>query len=496
MTTEISRGFQMPKVFFEWLEQSEYPRTLPYDPEVKYPECPFEFAVSSSEKNDIYRMIREIFIANDMDRENVDTAKWNPLGEYIVPGNVVLIKPNMVSHVNIAEKDKKKGLDCLITHPSVVRCLFDYVYIALQGRGKIIIADAPVQNCDFEILLKDSGYKELFCYLKRKETLDLSIDFADLRETVLYWSNGEMRQCENPKKKYKSVVVDLGEESFFYDIKNKKKLRVTNYAARDTITHHINGKNEYCVSEALLDADVIVNIPKPKTHRIAGYTAALKNMIGTNTRKEYLPHHRQGGEKSGGDEYLDSNQILKYMNTKGNDVKNWALKYQFAHVTKIANDFSRRIGRVLNRKEENRKQFGMWYGNDTIWRSILDVNHIVYFCNRNGIMCKEKQRKVIHFGDMIVCGEKEGPLQPSYKKVGGILFSDHPIMFDYCVVKLMGFHYKKFPVLVNALKDKLLMEEDNEKMMLRSNVERYNVAVEEIKDNFAFEPTTGWKGHI
>ena len=37
---------------------------------------------------------------------------------------------------------------------------------------------------------------------------------------------------------------------------------------------------EYCISEACLEADVIINLPKPKTHRKAGFTGALKNMIG------------------------------------------------------------------------------------------------------------------------------------------------------------------------------------------------------------------------
>lgn len=483
--------------FFMWSEDSEYPREEPYDPELQYPEYPFVFNSSSHVKNDVYRMIREIFIANKMDYENMNTDKWNPLGEYIFPGNTVLIKPNLVSHCNPAEKDLHCQLDCLIVHPSIVRCLFDYVYIALKGQGKIIIADAPVQNCDFATLLKKSGYGKLFDYVKEKETTDLLIDCADLRDTVLLCEgNGHMKQRENKEKKYKGVIVDLGEESFFHDIRYKKKLRVTNYAARDTVAHHTGGKNEYCISEAALSADVIINVAKPKTHRIAGYTGALKNMIGTNTRKEYIPHHRQGSIKKGGDEYLDSYEKLKYMNSKGNDVKNWALKHHLLFVTKAANDFSRRIGRELNRREENRKKFGMWYGNDTIWRSILDVNHIIYYSDKMGRICKDRQRKALHFGDMIVCGEKEGPLEPSYKKVGGILFSDNPIMFDYCEVKLMGFNYHKLPVMVNALKYKLLMEENKGKIMLYSNNEKYNKAVDEIEDDFAFEPTSGWKGYL
>ncbi|MCM1154895.1 MAG: DUF362 domain-containing protein [Roseburia sp.] len=483
--------------YFMYLEDSEYPEHAPYDPEIKYPEYCFEFnSDNRMKRNDIYRMIREIFIADNMDYENINTDKWNPLGTYISPGSTVLIKPNLVMSSNNAEKDVQKQMDCLITHPSIVRCLFDYVCIALKGKGKVIVADAPVQDCDFDKLLERSGYGELFCYLKKRETPDFMVDIADLRDTILCSDNGNLIQCRNKNNKYGSIVVDLKEASCFQEIKNKKRLRVTNYAAKDTVEHHSRGKNEYCISEVVLDADVIINIPKPKTHRIAGYTAALKNMIGINVKKEFLPHHRQGMKKNGGDEYADGHKILKYMNTQGNDVKNWALKNRYIFIMNMANEFSRRIGRILDHKEQNRKKFGMWYGNDTIWRTILDVNHIVYYFGKDRMMHKEKQRTVLHFGDMIVCGDKEGPLHPGYKKVGGILFSDNPVEFDFCVVKLMGFDYKKFPVLANALNDKKLSGHNPGNIILNSNREEFNKKVSSISTNFEFEPSKGWNDYL
>lgn len=497
MESQLLNNEESIKNYFIWLEDSEYPRNAPYDPEIKYPEYCFDFSSSNDvRRNDVYRMIREIFIANKMDYENINTDKWNPLGKYIRSNSTVLIKPNLVMNCNTTEKDVRKQLDCLITHPSVVRCLFDYVYIALKGKGRIIVADAPVQDCDFEKLLEESGYGELFRYFKMKETADFSVVTADLRDTVLCSDNGNIIQCKNKHNRYKSIVVDLKETSYFQEIKDKRRFRVTNYAAKDTIEHHNKGKNEYCISEVVLDADVIINIPKPKTHRIAGYTSALKNMIGVNARKEYLPHHRQGMKKDGGDECAEKHKILKYINTKGNDVKNWALKHQYDCIKNIANEFSRRIGRILDYKEENRKKFGMWYGNDTIWRTILDVNHIVYYFGKDRIMHEERQRIVLHFGDMIVCGDKEGPLHPSYKKVGGILFSDNPVEFDCCVVKLMGFDYKKFPTLANALCDEKLCVKNFEHIILHSNEEKFNRKVSDINISFKFEPTRGWRDYL
>lgn len=483
--------------YFLFDSNSEYPDIAPYHPGMQYPEYPFGLIESAdSVKNDVYRMIREMLAGSGMDRENYDSPEWNPLGTYIKRGDTVLIKPNLVMHDNPMEDSIKRKMECMITHPSVVRCLFDYVFIALKGEGKIIIADAPVQDCNFDELLNRSGYGSLFRYLIMKETESLHVQFADLRDCVLYNDGGRKRQKTNENKRYGETVVDLKEKSYFYEICNGKRLRVTNYASKDTIEHHNYGKNEYCISDIVLKADVIINIPKPKTHRIAGFTAALKNMIGINTRKEYLPHHQQGAKNSGGDEYTGRDLLLKYLNSKGNDIKNWGLKHQYNFVSDIANDFARKIGIILDHKERDRKKFGMWYGNDTIWRTILDVNHIVHFCGKDGLMHTEKQRMILHFGDMIVCGEKEGPLHPSYKKVGGILFSDNPVTFDYCVVKLMGLDYIRFPVMVNALKDKRLINMDVEsvhRLELHSNDARFNKVVDDIEDNFGFMLASGWR---
>lgn len=487
----------MSNNYWKFYSDIEYPQNKLYGPEQSPPEYPYiEETAQGNGGNQVYEAVRDIFIAEKFDSENIGTKRWNPLGEYICQGNTVLLKPNLVNHRNPQENDFQKGLDCMITHPSIVRVLFDYVYIALKGKGEIIIADAPVQDCDFEELLRKSGYKELFQFFKEQETDDLKINIADLREIILYKDNGRQRQCENKDKRYKGIVVDLKEESYFNEIKDKNRLRVTNYASKDTVLHHKKGKNEYSISEAFLKADVVFNIVKPKTHRIAGYTAALKNMIGVNTRKEYLPHHQKGRKEAGGDEYTGSYRLLKFMNSWGNDIKNWGLKYQYNWVSDTADNFSRKVGKELDGKEKNRKKFGMWYGNDTIWRTILDINRIVYYSDEKGRICREQQKKILHFGDMIVSGEREGPLRPAYKKVGGILFSDNPVAFDLCVVRLMGYDYKKFPTLCKAAEDRRLICEDINKIVLHSNNSEFDGKLTEIQKSFCFEPSSGWKDFL
>jgi len=38
-------------------------------------------------------------------------------------------------------------------------------------------------------------------------------------------------------------------------------------------------KNEYLISNTILEADVIINLPKPKTHRRAGIIGAMNNLV-------------------------------------------------------------------------------------------------------------------------------------------------------------------------------------------------------------------------
>ena len=107
---------------------AKYPFGGAFGPSEAYPEYPFAEETLSAQKNDIYQIVREGLIRMGLDSEHVGQPEWNPLGDIITPGDYVLLKPNMVLHEN---RRKENGTDCLITHPSVVRAVLDYVVIAL-----------------------------------------------------------------------------------------------------------------------------------------------------------------------------------------------------------------------------------------------------------------------------------------------------------------------------------------------------------------------------
>jgi hypothetical protein len=108
------------------------------------------------------------------------------------------------------------------------------------------------------------------------------------------------------------VIVDLGAKSLLEPISaDAPKFRVTQYDPRKMIENQRLGVHRYLVTKDVLDANIVVNIPKLKTHKKAGITAALKNLVGVDGNKDYLPHYRKGAVSAGGDNY-EKRSLLKF----------------------------------------------------------------------------------------------------------------------------------------------------------------------------------------
>ena len=56
---------------------------------------------------------------------------------------------------------------------------------------------------------------------------------------------------------------------------------------------------------------------------------------------------------------------------------------------------------------------GNWHGNDTIWRTIVDLNKILFFSKKDGFLSNEIQRKYFAIVDGIIGGEGNGPHFPN-----------------------------------------------------------------------------------
>jgi uncharacterized protein (DUF362 family) len=287
---------------------SEYPSyEYSFSPSTHYPEYPWMSDTISNSQNNVYDMVRNCLIGLKLDKENIGTHNWNPFKDLISEGDMVVLKPNWVMHVNGNKKVKIHALDCLITNPSVARAICDYCIIALKGTGKIIIGDAPMQRCDLQELLNKTGYNKMLDFYKQ---MSAEVSFCDFREYRSVFNRNKVI-IDKEYTGQTCIDVELGNNSMHYSKDSIKQYQVSDYEKEITNKYHQNEKHSYSINQNILQADVIINICKPKCHRLAGITGALKNIVGITYNKECLPHRTIGSKEEGGDEYLNKSYIKK-----------------------------------------------------------------------------------------------------------------------------------------------------------------------------------------
>lgn len=485
----------MKDIFLQSNPRAVYPAFgTAFHPGVAYPEYPWSKGDLSPAPNDAYHMVRECLIGLGLDEENAGTANWNPLGSVIHHGDTVLLKPNWVSHRN-KNPDVHDRLECLVTHPAVVRAVFDYVCIALQGSGRIIIADAPMQGTDLDALFDTAGYREFIAFVREK-TPDTII--ADLRKYRVTDCNGVLSKPIGIKNSPGSVLVDTAGISAHGENDHRRlNYKVSDYLSEETNAYHHAGRHAYEVNRYVLEADVIINLPKPKCHRLAGLTGAMKNLVGILYDKASLPHRAEGAAETGaGDSYAKRSLLKHWM---------WRLEEQKIHherrgagLLARASAFGVKACYWLSRAfTGDAYRVGGWYGNDTIWRTVADLHHLVIHADLNGRLQPAPQRKVFTIGDMIVCGEKDGPIGPSPKPLGIVMASADMVLFDRVLCEIMGFDQNKIKSLGWIASQHSASVRSP--AILGSNIPELNNSdafCVDIPSVWHFEPHSCWKGHI
>jgi len=470
----------------------DYP-DMPFSPPDIYPEFINQNIIGEVDNlNKIYEMVREVFIKLNLDAKNIGTGHWNPLSELIQKGDNVVIKPNLVYH---AHPLGKMGVLSMVTHASVIRPIIDFVLLATNRDCKITICDVPLQEADFEIIIRNNGLKDLVEYYDKN---GISISLLDLRLEISHCDDEGViiKRDRKQRDPLGYVAVDLKEKSAFMPIiEYYKKLEITNYGSGTVPKHHNPEKNEYLIPKTILNADVFINVSKLKTHRKAGITAAMKNVVGINGDKSWIAHHRRGPKDKGGDEYEEFNLSSYSIWHLNAFLKNcW--------ITRPAARLIRKTYRKLFFNGKTIKQMslnpskkaimeGNWYGNDTVWRSVLDLNNIIFFADKEGKIHESPQRRYIAIVDGILAGDKEGPMEQLPKKAGVLMGGFNPVAVDYIASYIMGFDYEKIPIMREGFKN----ENSNLCSFTKDEIEVCS-NVDWRKLNLMFEPTIGWKGHI
>ena len=76
---------------------------------------------------------------------------------------------------------------------------------------------------------------------------------------------------------------------------------------------------------------------------------------------------------------------------------------------------------------------GSWFGNNTLWRMVLDINKVLFYANINGTLRDggiPNMKKYLSIVDSIVAGEGNGPKAPDAINVGYIMAGLNPVAVD------------------------------------------------------------------
>ncbi len=237
--------------------------------------------------------------------------------------------------------------------------------------------------------------------------------------------------------------------------------------------HHNENSDEYLVSNTFLSADVVINIPKMKTHKRAGVTLALKNIVGITGDRNWLPHSSEPAAGNSKNKLGLKARIKKFL-------------INIISLTKPLRDGLRQIAGVT----EATVYAGNWYGNDIIWRTILDLGHITKYADKNGVIIKDKQRRSFVIIDGIVGGEADGPTNPTPKPCGVLIAGFDELYVDMAASRIMGFDPMKIPKFTN-------IDIGTKNIKCASNIKEWSGNIFDFKGRcLNFKPHYGWKGHI
>ncbi len=424
----------------------QYPEAGEYfSPDQAFPE--YRFAHIAHQPNAVYGAVRQCLADAGLDIENFGKPTWNPLRSYIAPGQKVFVLCNFVRH-NFRRDPSATLAKC--THGSVVRAVMDYVLLALGGHGSVGFGNAPIQSADWDRVTQETGAQRVQEFYSGPGKGDVTVQLMDLRQHIVHRNPlGMVEPLYHGNDVEFCVPVDLGSESLldeFYKSGGHPKFRVLDYDHRRTERCHSQGRHVYLVSKTILESDVVMSIPKLKTHEKVGFSCGIKGCVGAVAHKDSLAHHRFGPPHSGGDEYPDQLSMLRPL-SQLHDAVYSREPSPHQKALHLLNTYSRKAVRRFTRSLS-----GAWPGNDTCWRMAVDLARIVEYTTDQGRLLPEKQRTHIMVTDGITAGEGDGPLSPRPVSLGYLSFSDNVAAGDYVNCLAMGFDPEKVPMLREAFR--------------------------------------------
>jgi uncharacterized protein (DUF362 family) len=415
--------------------------------------------------------------------------------DFIREGDKVVLKPNWVKECDERFHDDQHW-DYVITHPAVIEGVIEWVAPKLAGRGHIVACDAPQTDSSFAKLAQYSGLSSMISR-QQANWPSLKIELLDLRPEEWTAVDGvTVASTQLPGDPLGSTEVKLNAASEFVGFHGLGKLYGASYDMAETNRHHEGETHEYMLSRTPMDADVLINIPKLKTHKKVGATIALKNLVGINANKNWLPHHTEGTPESGGDQFPKATAKAKLEHSLMGRAKrllkgNHLLSRLFIPMKKL--------GRLVFGDTQKVVRSGNWHGNDTCWRMCADLNKCLFHFDGAG-QPRRAPLRYLAVVDGIVGGDGKGPMAPDPKPCGVIVAGANPLAVDCVGAALMGFDFRKLALLrqpyqFTHLPFALFKPED---VTVVSNKPEWTKRMVDFRktDGFSFRPHFGWTGAV
>lgn len=376
----------------------------------------------------------------------LEAGGWPRLEGVVSAGSRVLIKPNFVTDRYYQERLKDRRLLASSTHASVIRPLVDFALD--RGASEVVIADCPIEGCDLESVLEGLGFTPMIEALVAR---GLPVRFVDLRPFRIHplmalddvriagrsWNLGLLMKSDLPGDPLGYEVVDLGSRSRFSDVEERaSRLRFHRANPETPVPHHSDGRHEYGIPRTVLESDVVIHVPKLKTHKKSGVTLSLKSSIGLCGYKYWLPHYTADAPPEG-DEFPSRPSLAEAARIK---LSRLPLAGGHSLVARAP-----RIGQHVPVTE------GSWEANDTIWRTTLDLAAIHALTERDGTVSSGPARRTFALIDGIIGGEGEGPFGVTPVPSGLLLAADDPVLLDLVATEAMGYDWKLIPTVARAI---------------------------------------------
>ena len=225
-----------------------------------------------------------------------------------------------------------------------------------------------------------------------------------------------------------------------------------------------------------------------------GLTCALKNLVGINANKNWLPHHTEGTPDQGGDQFPAATTKAKLEHSWMGRAKR--LVYGKPLLSRMLVPL-KKIGRLFFGDTQKVVRSGNWHGNDTCWRMVLDLNKCLFDFDGAG-QPRSKPIRYLAIVDGIVGGEGNGPMAPDRKPCGTIIAGTHPAAVDMTAAMVMGFDWEKLRLLKNcfSMKERSFVSFQPSDIQVASNKPEWDGPLGQATDWFGFVPHFGWAGAI